>query len=220
MQPDYTHITVVFDRSGSMDSIATDALGGFNHFIKTQQAVPGRATLSLFWFNDQITDGPQWVPLAEQAPLTGQDFQPGGWTALHDAIAVGITKTGRHLHLMPEAERPAKVIFVILTDGEENASREFSALQVREMIGIQRETYNWTFVFLAANQDAVLVGGNLGVQQDAAMTFAAKGKQTADTFDALTEATTSLRTGESEAFTFTADHRTRAVGWSDGAKVI
>lgn len=212
MQPDYTHITVVFDRSGSMDSIASDALGGFNQFIKTQQAVPGRATLSLFWFDDRITDGSQWVPLADQAPLTLADYRPGGRTALHDAIAVGIIKTGRHLHWMPEAERPATVIFVILTDGEENASREYNAAQVREMIGIQREKYNWSFVFLAANQDAVLAGGQLGVAADAAMTFTAEGAQTTDTFAALAEATTSLRMGDTQAFAFTAEHRTRAIG--------
>lgn len=172
MKSDYTHINVILDRSGSMQAVRSDVIGGFNAFLAEQKAVPGACTLTLVQFDGQdpyevLRD---FVPLTQVAPL-GAEYLPRASTPLYDAVGRGIVDTGGRLAGMPEADRPGKVVFVIITDGLENASREFDRDQVLKMIQEQSERYAWQFVFLGANQDALAEGAKIGVAAANAMTY-------------------------------------------------
>lgn len=173
MRQDLTDITVVLDRSGSMETVRADTIGGFNTFLKEQQAQPGGANLTLVQFDDQYDTVYAAKPIKAAPELTAQTFVPRGMTALLDAIGRAINDTGKRLGDMSEADRPGKVIFVILTDGEENHSREFGLDKITEMIEHQRDKYNWLFVFLGANQDAIKAAAGMGIGSGQAMSFMA-----------------------------------------------
>lgn len=169
MRRDLVDITLVVDRSGSMYSICDDAQGGVNDFVKRQAAEEGQALISLTQFDTEYEVVYQGVP-ADQAPP--YQLIPRGGTALLDAVGRGITETGARLAAMAEAERPGLVVFVIVTDGHENSSREFTKQQIKTMIEHQQSVYNWQFTFLGANQDAFAEAGGLGIGPAAACTFA------------------------------------------------
>lgn len=163
MKEGYTHISLVLDRSGSMQTMRDDAIGGFNAFLADQQAFPGEATFTFAQFNDSYELIYPFANLQTVEPLTRETFVPSGSTALLDAIGKCINETGKHLAAMPESARPEKVIFTILTDGQENSSRAFTLAQINSMITHQQEVYKWVFIFLAANQDAFTSATRLGV---------------------------------------------------------
>lgn len=169
---DATEIIVILDKSGSMEQIKSDAIGGYNAFVAEQQAEPGEANLTLVLFDSTYTIGPT-RPIGEAEPLTNKTFRPGGSTALLDAIGRAVTETGKRLADTPEAQRPDKVIVVIITDGEENCSSEHTLAQVREMIEHQQEKYSWQFLFLGANQDAFAEAGKLGIGRGTVVNFSA-----------------------------------------------
>jgi hypothetical protein len=168
-----TDITIILDRSGSMESVKQDTIGGFNNFLSEQQKVEGEASLSLVQFDDQYEVAYENKDIQVAARLTEATFQPRGSTALFDAVGRTINSVGRRLAALPEAERPDKVLLVIMTDGFENASREFTAAKVGEMISHQREVYSWEFMFIGANQDAVLSAREIGIPASSALTYAA-----------------------------------------------
>lgn len=162
---DYTHITMVVDRSGSMSQIRMDAQGGVNTFITEQKAQPGECSFQLVEF-DTVHDnvfGPG--PLAD-AP--SYHLHPRGGTAMLDAIGFAIVKTGQYLKDKPEAERPANVVFVIVTDGEENSSIEYTTEMIKDMVDRQTNEYGWVFDFLSAGKDAVLTARSMGVSNSMA----------------------------------------------------
>ena len=168
MRSDLTHITLVVDRSGSMQERREDAQGGVNALIRQQVEEPGQATLTLVQFDTEYEVVHNGVPI-EDAPE--YELDPRGCTALLDAVGRAINETGKRLSVMPEAERPGLVIFVINTDGLENSSQEFSRKQVREMIEHQQTKYGWHFTYLGANQDAFAEAGAMGIQADGAADF-------------------------------------------------
>lgn len=182
---DKTDITIILDRSGSMNSVKTDTIGGFNNFLGEQQAVKGEAVLSLVQFDDQYETVYLDKDINSADELTEATFQPRGMTALYDAVGRTINSVGQKLDNLPENERPDQVIFVILTDGFENASREFSAVKLSEMIRHQREKYKWEFIFIGANQDAILSAREIGINADAALTYAANEKGTRAAFSSV-----------------------------------
>lgn len=190
-----THIAVVLDRSGSMQSIKADTIGGFNEFLKAQKAAPGKATLTLVQFDDVSETVWDSADISGVKPLTDETYKPRGSTALLDTIGKVINQTGQALSGLDEAVRPSKVVFVILTDGHENASHEFSLQNINEMITHQRDKYAWEFVFLGANQDAILVAGRMGISQVSAMTFAANAKGTASAFSSTARMVSDYRAG-------------------------
>lgn len=169
MRNDLTDITLVVDRSGSMDSIKNDAQGGINEFIREQAQESGEALLTLMQFDTEYELVHNGINVADVPPY---ELKPRGMTALLDAVGRGINETGERLAAMPEDDRPGLVVFVIVTDGHENASEEFPRAQIRKMIKHQQEGYNWQFTFLAANQDAFAEGGSLGVDADGIANFA------------------------------------------------
>ncbi len=173
MNNNLTHIVVVLDRSGSMRSICQDTIGGYNTFLDAQRKAPGEAAITLVQFDNEYELLYRAKPIKDAPGLSTETYIPRGSTALLDAIGRTINTTGSYLSEQKEESRPAKVVFVILTDGEENASHEFSREKIFDMISHQREVYKWEFVFLGANQDAIHAGHGIGVAQAASISMAA-----------------------------------------------
>lgn len=212
MQKDYTHISFVLDRSGSMSSIKQDTIGGFNTFLEAQKQAPGKATFTLVQFDNEYECLCQMMDIQHVLPLNDSRFVPRGSTALLDAIGRTINDTGKRLGDMPEADRPEKVLFVILTDGYENSSLEFNNQRINDMITHQRDVYKWEFVYLGANQDAIATAANMGIQANSTMTFTADSEGTQATYEALTTNAINYRTGTSTNLSFTPEQRSRAMG--------
>jgi uncharacterized protein YegL len=174
-----TEIAFILDRSGSMSSMTHAAINGFNAFLEAQQnlrdehqrVVP--ATFTLILFDDEYLTVYDRRPIETVVPLTLESYQPRGCTALLDAIGRTIDQLGGRLAATPEAERPAKVIIAILTDGEENASKDYNLNDVNQRITHQTAKYAWEFLFLAANQDAIATASRLGIAAHNSATFAA-----------------------------------------------
>lgn len=211
MQKNYTHISVVLDRSGSMRAIADDMIGGFNQFLAEQQKVPGKGTITLIRFDNEIDTVCDFINLLEAHPINQEILKPRGNTALLDAIGYGLAKTGERLASMAEDDKPNKVIFLIITDGQENASKEYTYKKISEQVSHQTEVYKWEFIFLGANQDAIFTANKLGIQAGNALTYAADDQGTTD---ALKDVSSNILTsrastagGQSVNTSFTSDQR-------------
>jgi hypothetical protein len=189
-----SEVVVILDKSGSMDSIKNDAIGGFNSFLDSQQKLDGEANFSLVLFSDKYDMCHKRTSIKDAPKLTDKTYQPEGRTALFDAIGKTINLTGVILNNTPEEDRPEKVIFAILTDGEENFSKEFHQLQINEMIKHQTEKYQWEFIFLAANQDAMKSGETLGIQPLNTFSFTATGQGVRSAYRGLHDTVTKYRT--------------------------
>lgn len=176
MKKGLTEIVCVVDRSGSMGNMREEAKNGFNDFLKKQKDVPGEANMTLVLFDHEYIVVQDGKPLNNVEELTDKTYVPRGMTALWDAIGRAVTTVGERLDKTPEHEKAEKVIVVILTDGYENASQEYNGEKIRNMIDLQRNSYSWEFVFLAANQDAVATAKAMHIPQAAAMNFAATGQ--------------------------------------------
>ena len=172
MRENLTEMVFVLDRSGSMRSLTADTIGGFNELIEKQKKLEGDAYVTTVLFDHEYELLHDHVALGEVAPLTDREYFARGSTALLDAVGRTINTVGARLATMPEEERPAHVVFVITTDGMENASCEYTAKQVREMVEHQQQKYSWQFVFLGANMDAVSEAGKLGISAKYAANFA------------------------------------------------
>lgn len=173
MTSNYSEIAFILDRSGSMESLREEAVLGFNEFLREQQESSENRRLSLILFDDEYLIPIDSVPVAEITPLTAADFEPRATTALLDAIGKTIDDMGERFANMAEADRPAGVVFAILTDGYENASRHYTWRAVADRIKHQADVYKWKFMFLGANQDAIATASNLNISQKDAALFAA-----------------------------------------------
>jgi hypothetical protein len=160
--PNKTHFVLILDRSGSMDSIRGDMLGGIQQFLKEQRDLPGEAALTFVRFDDHYEEVFADRPLKD-AKIEEHDFVPRGRTALLDAMGKTISTIGARLAKLPEAERPSKVLVVTVTDGQENASREFAISDVKRMVEHQTQAYSWQFVFLGASLEAFNQHSGVGV---------------------------------------------------------
>ena len=170
----YTHIALVLDRSGSMESIRDATIAGTNAFIKSQQEAPGgRCTFSLVTFNDYHQLERDFDPVGLVTPLSRETYAPGGNTALRDALGWTIEETGRRLSAMPESIRPSKVLIVTQTDGYENASRTYSVQRLQDLVNTQQNQFAWQFVYLGANQDSFAVAQSYGIRAANTINFAA-----------------------------------------------
>ena len=190
-----TEIAMVLDRSGSMADMAKEAIGGFNSFLESHQKEPGHAKLTLVLFDHEYILAQDGCPVEEVPKLDEHSYQPRGTTALLDAIGRTIKTVGERLDHTPEQERPGKVLIVILTDGLENASKEFSLKQINQMIQHQREAYSWEFIFLGAGQDAIQVANSLGISADNAVQFADTPEGAVMAFQAISQTSVAHRTG-------------------------
>lgn len=166
--PQLSLVAALLDRSGSMQSIADDTRGGFDSFIGKERERDGNTVVTLAQFDQQYELVYSSQPIRTVPPLV---LQPRGSTALYDAIGRFITDVGVELAALPEDERPGSVTVVVMTDGHENASKEWSNTAVRALIAQQEKDYQWDFVFLGSNIDAVDVGTDLGFARDKSMTY-------------------------------------------------
>ncbi|ADO83918.1 vWA domain-containing protein [Ilyobacter polytropus] len=173
MKEKYHEIICIIDRSGSMESIKSDAIGGFNSFIESQRKFDGEAALTLVLFNDYYKIVYDRKDIQTVPFLNDNTYVPGGTTAMLDAIGRTIDSIGERLNKTPEEDRPEKVIVSILTDGLENDSKEYTYEQVGSRIKRQQEKYNWEFIFLAANQDAVASAKMISIDERDAVDFEA-----------------------------------------------
>jgi uncharacterized protein YegL len=167
---DATDIVVVLDKSGSMAITKDDVVGGFNKFLEDQKKLQGECTLTMVFF-DQVCELKPACPVRDVQLLDDKTYVPGGMTALLDAVGMAINVTGKRLADLDEAQRPDKVILVIITDGQENSSREHSLQVVRKMVEHQQNKYSWKFMFLGADVDSFHDAANLGLQLDAVSNF-------------------------------------------------
>ncbi len=178
----YTHITVLLDESGSMGSLAEDTRGGFNSFLEEQQAIDGKATMTVCKFSSSHGRYPGYqilcsmLDISSVEPLTSISYRPGGGTALLDAMGKCITDLKNDLQRLPEDKRPGKVLFLVITDGEENSSREWSKAKIAEMIKHQEEVYKWNFLYLGANVDAFAESSAIGIRSSNAIGYTASSK--------------------------------------------
>ena len=154
MKTMYLKIVFIIDESGSMQGSNSDVIGGFNSFIERQKTEnPGKITVSLYKFNDLVTRVIINKPAAKVRNLTTEDYTPSGFTALYDAIGQALHETDKQLSGLPDKERPDKVIVVIITDGQENASKEFSPTAIKSVISTHEELLYWSFIFLGSGLD-------------------------------------------------------------------
>ena len=179
---DKTLIAALLDRSGSMRAIAADMRGGFDSFITRERGQAGTTLVTLAQFDDRYDVVFADRPIGAVPPLT---LEPRGMTALLDAIGRFITDVGTGLAALPEDERPAAITVLVMTDGHENASREWTGEAVRTLIAQQESVYGWDFVFLGANMDAVAVGTNLGFAPGKSLTYDADGDAVGGAWDSV-----------------------------------
>ena len=166
--PQLSLVSALLDRSGSMNAIADDTRGGFDSFIAKEREAGGDTNVTLAQFDDHYELVYSSRPIADVSALV---LQPRGMTALYDAIGRLITDVGAELSALSEDERPGSVTLLVMTDGHENASKEWTNSAVRELIARQERDYQWDFVFLGSNIDAVEVGTDLGFAPDKSMTY-------------------------------------------------
>lgn len=177
MNPHLTEIAYILDRSGSMQPMQEPAVAAFNQFIKSQIDVPGEARLSLIQFDDAYEVPVSAKPIKDVPLLTAATYTPRGSTALFDAIGRTIKETDRRISAVTDSEKPGKVILAIFTDGLENASQEYTARHISDLIRLYRDQKGWEFLFLAANQDAIASASamHMDVQLSGNVSFSLKG---------------------------------------------
>lgn len=194
MKDNLTELIFILDRSGSMQSMAVEAIGGFNAFLEEQKKQAGEAKLTLVLFDNEyllVHDGKN---IQEVEPLNETTFQPRGTTGLLDAVGRTVDDVGRRLSETPEADRPSKVLVAILTDGQENASSDYTRSKIHDMITHQTEKYSWQFLFLAANQDAFAEATNLGISLKNTASYTADAQGLTRAFASVSYAASSYRT--------------------------
>ena len=193
MKKDYTHICIVLDASGSMSCIESDIKGSFNTFLDKQREEPGKTVFDLFQFSDEVERLVKSADLALFKDDLMAKYTCSGCTALNDAVCTAIDTMGREFSEMPESERPENVLCVIITDGQENASKEFSTADVKKRIQHQQDVYKWEFLFLAANQDAFEVGETIGLSDAYCADFDATPEGIREVYSMALAAVTGIR---------------------------
>ena len=193
MKKNLTEMIFILDRSGSMCGLESDTIGGFNSMINKQKAEDGDAIVTTVLFDDKMRIIHDRFDINDVAPMTEKDYYVGGCTALLDAVGKSINKTVNVQRHLPEDKRADKVIFVIITDGYENASREYTYDKIKRMIDHEQEKYGWEFMFLGANIDAVSEGAKFGIREDRAVRYKSDSVGTALNFDVVAEAVSNIR---------------------------
>lgn len=171
MKKGLTELVFILDKSGSMGGLENDTIGGYNAMLKKQQEVEGECLITTVLFDNDYSLLHDRIDIRAVKPMTQKEYAVGGSTALLDAVGQTISKIGNAQKNTAEDYRAQKVLFVIITDGQENASREYSAKRVKELIGRQKSKYNWEFIFLGANIDAVETADSFGIPPDRAQNY-------------------------------------------------
>lgn len=194
----YTHLALVVDRSGSMRPIANEVNGSIKHLLEDQAAHDGILRVDVATFDDYV----EFIHTDVLAEDVRENLvEPRGMTALNDAIGQTIVRLGNKFKTMSESKRPGHVIVVIATDGMENASKEYTATQIKAMVDEQRDQWNWTFIYLAANVDAFATGGGYGFAKGQTISVAGSGQSFAAAYAGTSNLITRTRSGLSTEFT-------------------
>ncbi len=190
-----TELVFILDRSGSMGGLESDTIGGFNSMIKKQLKEPGDTLVSTVLFDNESEVLHDRLPLDKVPTMTDKDYFVRGCTALLDAVGGAIHHIGNVHKYARREDVPEKTLFIITTDGMENASREYTYDKVKAMITRQQEKYGWEFLFLGANIDAAREAGHLGIREDRAVNYCCDAPGTALNYEVLSEAVCSVRMG-------------------------
>ena len=205
MRKNLTEIVFILDRSGSMSGLEKDTIGGFNAMIEKQRKEPGEAYISTLLFDNETQVIHDRVSLDKVPALTDKDYFVRGCTALLDAVGGAIHHIGNVHKYAREEDRPEKTLFVITTDGMENASRTYTYDKVKAMITRQKEKYGWEFLFLGANIDAAKEAGRFGIAPERATNYHADTKGTNVIYETLSSAIGSYRSAPKMAENWKAD---------------
>jgi len=196
MKNNITELVFILDRSGSMAGLESDTIGGFNAMINKQKKQEGKCYVSTVLFDNVSKVIHDRVPLDKIRPMTERDYEVGGCTALFDAIGGAIRHIGNVHKYARKEDVPAQTLFVITTDGMENASHQFTSKRVKEMIQRQKEKYGWEFLFVAANIDAVETAATFGIDENRAVNYHADAKGTDCLYNTVAEAVLNVRMGK------------------------
>lgn len=211
-----TELVFILDRSGSMSGLEKDTIGGFNSMLRKQQQSEGQVLVSTVLFDNESTVLYDRVPLTEIREMTEKDYFVGGCTALLDAVGGAIHHIGNVHKYARKEDVPEHTLFVITTDGMENASHRYTADKVRSMITRQKEKYGWEFLYLGANMDAVEAAGNIGIGADRAVRYNCDEVGTNLNYQVLSEAVMTVRHGKALGSKWKADieadYQTRGQG--------
>lgn len=193
MKKNLTELVMILDRSGSMGGLESDTIGGYNSMLKKQREEDGEVLVSTVLFDDRSEVLYDRVPLEKMPQMTEKEYYVRGCTALLDAVGGAIHHIGNVHNYAREEDRPEKTIFVITTDGLENASREYSYDRVKKMVEQQKEKYGWEFLFLGANIDAIETAGRFGISADRAANYNSDREGTALNYEVLAETVCKMR---------------------------
>jgi Mg-chelatase subunit ChlD len=196
MKRNLTELVFILDKSGSMAGLEADTIGGFNAMLKKQQKAEGEAVVTTVLFNHDYELLHDRMNVRDISPITKEDYEVGGTTALLDAIGFTIQKMVNVQRKTSEDERAEKVLFVITTDGMENASREFTADKIKKLVRHQKEKEGCEFIFLGANIDAIATAARFGIEEDFAVDYHADHIGTQLNYEAVNEAVNNLRSGK------------------------
>lgn len=202
MRKDLTELVFILDMSGSMGRLTEDTIGGYNTLIEDQKKEKGDALVTTILFDDRYIVLHDRVPLKDVKPLTDKEYRPLGTTAMLDAVGKTINSVGANLANTPEEERAGTVMVTIITDGMENASKEYSWQDVQGMIKHQREKYSWIFSFIGANIDVEKVSGDLGIDARLAKKYTASKVGTDSVYKAMSSTASLVRGKRMEADSF------------------
>ncbi|MBQ8076271.1 MAG: hypothetical protein IJ237_09860 [Oscillospiraceae bacterium] len=193
MKKNLTELVMILDRSGSMSGLESDTIGGYNSMLKKQMETDGEVLVSTVLFDDCSEVLYDRVPLRQMPQMTEKEYYVRSCTALLDAIGGAIHHIGNVHKYAREEDRPEKTIFVITTDGLENASRKYSCDRVKQMVERQKEKYGWEFLFLGANIDAIETAGRFGISADRAANYHSDSVGTALNYEVLADAICEMR---------------------------
>ena len=199
MKKGLTEIVFILDRSGSMSGLEKDTIGGFNSLIERQKKEAGEAYISTVLFDNEAQVLHDRVPLDKVRPMTEEEYFVGGCTALLDAVGGAIHHIGNIHKYAREEDRPEKTLFVITTDGQENASRQYNYDKVKKLVEQQKKRFGWEFLFLGANIDAAKEAGRFGIQENRTANFVCDARGTEVNYKALNQAISRVRSCASAA---------------------
>lgn len=188
-----TELVFILDRSGSMSGLEADTIGGFNSMLARQKEEPGEVTVTTVLFDDRYELLHDRMDLRAVAPITNREYYVRGCTALLDAMGRTIQKIANVQRRSAPEHRADKVLFVITTDGMENASREYNYNQIRTMVEGQKAEFGWDFLFLGANIDAIATARRFGIREDRAVNYHADGQGTRLLYRTVGEVITNVR---------------------------
>jgi uncharacterized protein YegL len=193
MNDNLTELVFILDKSGSMSGLEADTIGGYNAMLAKQKQEPGRAVVTTVLFDDQYERLHDRVDLAGLAPITEKEYFVGGTTALLDALGRTIKHIIKIRRRTREEDQPARTLFVITTDGQENASCKYSYRTIKSLVEREKRKYGWEFIFLGANIDAIATAVSFGIAPNMAADFHADSEGTRRNFEAVGCAITELR---------------------------